>query len=103
MFCDNAKYYHNRSVQEYLKNSKIKMHFLPPYSPNLNPIERLWKFLNEHTLYNKYYEKFSDFKEAVLGFLRSLSDPPPEMKSALDQRINDNFHIFKGCAERGAA
>ena len=43
------------------------MHFLPSYSPNLNPIERLWKFMYERILYNKYYEKFSEFKEAVLA------------------------------------
>ncbi len=51
MFCDNAKYYRNKDVQVYLRGSKIEMHFLPPYSPNLNPIERLWKFVNEHVLY----------------------------------------------------
>ncbi|MBW2986905.1 IS630 family transposase, partial [Candidatus Woesearchaeota archaeon] len=79
VFCDNARYYRNKDVQKYIKNSKLEMHFLPPYSPNLNPIERLWKFVNEKVLYNKYYEKFSDFKEAVLGFLRSLFNPCPEL------------------------
>jgi transposase len=43
VFCDNAKYYRNKEVQKYLEQSKIKLHFLLPYSPNLNPIERLWK------------------------------------------------------------
>lgn len=41
LFCDNARYYRNKAVTEYLKTSKIQLHFLPPYSPNLNPIERL--------------------------------------------------------------
>lgn len=94
VFCDNAKYYRNKDVQAYVKSSKLEMHFLPPYSPNLNPIERLWKFLNEHVLYNVYYEKFADFKESVLGFLQSLFDPSVELKKALDQRITDRFHIF---------
>jgi len=67
MFCDNARYYRNKLVREYLVKSKIEMHFLPSYSPNLNPIERLWKFMYERILYNKYYEKFSEFKEAVLA------------------------------------
>ena len=62
VFCDNAKYYRNKLVQDYLGSSKIKMHFLPPYSPNLNPIERLWKFMNEKVLYNKYYGKFVGFE-----------------------------------------
>lgn len=36
IFCDNARYYRNKDVQEYIKSSKIEMHFLPPYSPNVN-------------------------------------------------------------------
>jgi transposase len=94
VFCDNARYYRNKEVAFYLQTSKIKMHFLPPYSPNLNPIERLWKFLYEHVLYNKYYEKFTDFREAVLGFLQNLFHASVEMKKALEQRITDNFHII---------
>jgi transposase len=45
LFCHNAGYYRNNAVTQYLKTSKIQLHFLPPYSPNLNPIERLWKWL----------------------------------------------------------
>jgi transposase len=94
VFCDNAKYYRNKDVQAYVSNSIIEMHFLPSYSPNLNPIERLWKFVNENILYNKYYEKFSDFKEAIFGFLQSLFSPSAEMKEALNLRITDRFHVF---------
>lgn len=94
VFCDNAKYYRNKLVKEYLATAKIEMHFLPPYSPNLNPIERLWKFMNEHVLYNKYYEKFDGFKEAVFGFLTSLYDPPIDLQAALARRVTDNFQIL---------
>lgn len=45
IFCDNAPYYRNCAVREYLKTSKIFLHFLLPYSPNLNPIERLRKWM----------------------------------------------------------
>ena len=41
VFCDNAPYDRNKTVRQYLATSKIDLHFLPPYSPNLNPIERL--------------------------------------------------------------
>ena len=99
VFCDNARYYRNRDVQDYIEKSKIVMHFLPPYSPNLNPIERLWKFMYEHVLYNKYYEKFSRFRDAVLGFLQGLFNPSSEMKASLERRITDNFHIIDSCAE----
>lgn len=94
IFCDNAKYYKNKEVSKYLETSNLEMHFLPPYSPNLNPIERLWKFMNEHVLYNRYYEKFADFKRAVLGFLEGLVDPPKELLDLLNKRITDNFNII---------
>jgi len=94
VFCDNAKYYKNKEVTAYLTTSKVKMHFLPPYSPNLNPIERLWKFMNEQVLYNKYYEKFHSFKSAVVGFLESLLDPPIDIAKALAKRVTDNFHAI---------
>jgi transposase len=94
IFCDNARYYKNKEVAKYLTASKIKMHFLPPYSPNLNPIERLWKLMNERVLYNRYYEKFNDFKNAIFGFLESLIDPLPEIRESIHRRITDNFHLM---------
>jgi transposase len=90
-FCDNARYYKNKDVTAYLANSKIKMHFLPPYSPNLNPIERLWKLMNEEVLYNRYYESFTSFRDAVLGFLRKLVDPPAILLKKITARITDRF------------
>jgi len=94
VFCDNARYYKNKEVLAHLTHSKIEMHFLPPYSPNLNLIERLWKLMNEKILYNKYYEKFSDFKEAVLGFLEGLAEPPLELAKQLTTRLRDSFQII---------
>ena len=93
IFCDNARYYRNKSVTKYLKDSKIQLHFLPPYSPNLNPIERLWKWMKERVLYNTYYPEFEDFKSAVLGFFAVLSTL--EAGSILGQdfrsRVRDKF------------
>lgn len=91
VFSDNARYYKNKAVTQYLTTSKIELHFLPPYSPNLNPIERLWKLLKERILYNKYYEKYKDFRNAVLGFLQQLSSATGEIAQTLERRITDNF------------
>ncbi|MDQ7016269.1 MAG: transposase [Gammaproteobacteria bacterium] len=60
--CDNARYYRSEKVTEYLKNSRIELNFLPPYSPNLNLIERYCKYFKKTSLYNRYYETFSEFK-----------------------------------------
>jgi transposase len=93
VFCDNASYYRNKAVKEYLKRSKIELHFLPPYSPNLNPIERLWKWMKERVVYNTYYEYFDEFKDAVFGFFSLLSGASEgsELKEALSSRVKDKF------------
>jgi DDE superfamily endonuclease len=75
-------------INEFLITSKIKIHYLPPYSPNLNPIERLWKVMREKKTYNKCYVKFIDFSESIRTF---FFEEIPEMKEQLGKRINDNF------------
>lgn len=93
VFCDNASYYRNKAVQQYLTTSKVTLHFLPPYSPNLNPIERLWKWMKEQVIYNTYYEHFEDFKGAVLGFFVVLSTVTEEsvLGRRLRHRVRDKF------------
>ncbi len=65
---DYAGYYKGEKIREFLKGSRIEILFLPPYSPNLNLIERLWKFFKKKVLHNKYYEKIEQFPEACLSF-----------------------------------
>ncbi len=87
---DNARYHKNAEVSQFAKELGIKLHYLPPYSPNLNPIERVWKLMHEHVRYNQYYEKFSEFAEATLGFFKSIG----RKKCILRNRITDNFQIL---------
>ena len=87
--CDNASYYRSKLVTEYLKNSRIEIKFLPPYSPNLNLIERLWRFMNTKIRNNQYYEKFVEFKTATLSFFENISTFKEELKSLLSKK----FHI----------
>ena len=89
--CDNARYYKSQLVSEYLEHSKIELKFLPPYSPNLNLIERLWRFMNKKIRNNKYYEKFTEFKNATFDFFENLSIYKEELKRLLTQK----FHIIK--------
>ena len=69
---DNARYYRNKILTEYLKTSKIEFMFLPPYSPNLNLVERVWKFTKKRCLNSKYYSDFSLFRNAISGFLENM-------------------------------
>lgn len=93
LFCDNVPYYRNQKVREYLKKSKIELKFLSAYSPNLNPIERVWKWMKERVVYNTYYECFSSFKQAILNFLGSISniDPTSELGMVFGRKIQDRF------------
>jgi transposase len=69
LICDNASPNRCKKVQGYVKNSKrIEIHYLPPYSPNLNPIERLWKVMREEVTYNKMNKEFKDFSNAMREF-----------------------------------
>ncbi|MFI0478987.1 MAG: IS630 family transposase [Candidatus Rhabdochlamydia sp.] len=88
--CDNASYYRSKLVSEYLKNSRIEIKFLPPYSPNLNLIERLWRFMNTKIRNNKYYEKFLEFKETIFAFFENI----PKYKEELKSLLIKNFHII---------
>jgi len=54
---DNARYHKNKEILLFVNETKITLHYLPPYSPNLNAIERLWKIFNEQVTYN--FQKLS--------------------------------------------
>lgn len=69
---DNARYHYSKSVKEFIKNSKIKLVFLPSYSPNLNLIERIWKFFKKKVLYNRYHENIDAFRCACINFFRDI-------------------------------
>lgn len=87
---DNARYYYSKSVQHYLRgHPRLIPKFLPPYSPNLNLIERLWRLFHQKTLYNHYYETFPDFKQSVLGFFDNLHKYKKEMRTLL----TDSFQL----------
>lgn len=87
---DNAKYNHARKVADYVATSRVVIHFLPPYAPNLNLIERLWKFFHKKVLYNHYYSTYAEFKIASLDFFKDMS----RFKDELDTLLTENFHII---------
>jgi transposase len=89
IICDNAGYYRSKAVQAYLQTSRIKLVFLPAYAPNLNLIERLWKFFKKQVLYNRYYETFGGFRAACEDFFNN----PQRYKSELRSLLAENFTI----------
>lgn len=89
---DGAGYHRSDLVKDAAFVLNIELHYLPPYSPNLNPIERLWKVMNEKSRNNVYFKSKRDFKIAIDEF---FSVTLPEIAGSLVFRINDNFQVFK--------
>lgn len=91
LILDNAKYNYSRKVRAYcMDHPRFILKYLPSYSPNLNLIERLWRLMHKCVTYNKYYETFTEFKEACLGFFRNIKYHEKELRSLLTH----NFEIL---------
>jgi len=89
---DLGPYNVSKVTQEAAKLRKIVIHYLPPYSPNLNSIERLWKVMNEHVRNNRFFKDAKEFRQAIMKFFKHTW---PEIASSMVDRINDNFQRLK--------
>lgn len=85
---DQAPYHRAEVVAREAEKLNIILKFLPTYSPNLNPIERLWKVMNEQVRNNRFFKSAKDFKRSIDNFFKKIL---PEIGCTLGQRINDNF------------
>ena len=96
---DNARYQRCIKVMDEAKALGIDLLFLPPYSPNLNLIERLWKFTKKKCLYNEFYETFSEFKEAIDDCLNKVKSTYKDQVKTL---LNPKFQLFTKSASMPA-
>lgn len=88
---DNASYHHSKEIKHWLfRRPRFKLIYLPPYSPNLNPIERLWKFYHQEVTNNHYFESFKEFKTKSLDFFKNLKPYQQQLSSLL----TDNFQLL---------
>ena len=87
---DNARYNRAKAVVATAKRLHIELLYLPTYSPNLNLIERFWKFLKKKVARNKYHATFTEFRKATQKILSNLADHVDELSSLM----TEEFHIF---------
>src|SRR4051794_2084788 len=81
---DNARYQHCFVVKTFANSLGIHLLFLPPYSPNLNIIERLWKFTKKKILYAQYYDAPNRFHQAITSFFENINQlHQPELETLL--------------------
>tara|TARA_B100000579_G_C22711708_1_gene794908 strand:+ start:81 stop:1109 length:1029 start_codon:yes stop_codon:yes gene_type:complete len=92
LILDGAGYHRSKEVKERAKELNIELHYLPPYSPNLNPIERLWKVMNELVRNNRYFATAKEFRRQINDFFKHTL---PLIGDTLNGRINDNFQMLK--------
>ena len=88
---DNARYQHCKLVMDLAKTLNIHLQFLPSYSPNLNLIERLWKFIKKDVLYARHYNEFQSFCAAIDGCLSKI---PTDHREKLRSLMTHNFQTF---------
>ena len=91
MVLDRAGYHRSEKVEQEAETQNIKLFFLPPYSPNLNPIERLWKVMNEQVRNNRFFKSAKDFRSEIDRFFEEIL---PDIGDSLSSRINDNFQVL---------
>ena len=91
---DNARYQKCKIVAELALQFNIELLFLPAYSPNLNLIERLWKFVKKTALYSKYYPDFGSFKRSISD---CLNQTHTTYKKELDSLLTLKFQVFNKC------
>ena len=93
IFLDNAKYQRCKAVTESAAMLNIELMFLPSYSPNLNLIERLWKWLKKDCLNCKYYGTFTEFKAAIDNSLNKIMTG--QAQKELESLLTLKFQLFK--------
>lgn len=89
---DNARYQRCALVQNLAKELGIELLFLPSYSPNLNLIERLWKFVKKEVLNSRHHQDFKKFQEAIDGCLAAL---PTKHREQLATLLTHNFQTWE--------
>ena len=92
LILDQGPYNTSDETREAAKENGIVLHYLPTYSPNLNPIERLWKVMNEYARNNRFFQTAKEFRKAVLEFFEITW---PRIAHDMVDRINDNFQVVK--------
>jgi transposase len=94
IYLDNARYQHAKVLKEWIaqtqqdKGVTFDLRHLPAYSPNLNLIERLWKFLRKEAL-QKWHPTFEDMQQAVAAVLDNL----PQYREQLQTLMTERFHL----------
>ena len=90
-YVDNARCHHSKQVAQYLDSPRIRLHFLPPCSPNLNPIERLWKLLKREVVKSRHTPSLAELRQRISDFFTHIGN----CKDQFGSLINTNFQLLE--------
>jgi len=94
LICDNARYYRNRWLKDWIEEQRVELIYLPAYSPNLNLIERLWRFMRKKVINCYYYDNLEKFRESIEEFMNNGKNWKAELRSLMTM----NFQTIGGCS-----
>jgi transposase len=97
LILDQGSYNVSAETKAAAEKHGIVLHYLPPYSPNLNPSERLWKVMNEYTRNNRFFESAKQFRQEIMNFFEVTW---PKISLSMRDRINDNFETLNPVPSR---
>jgi len=102
VFLDNARQHHAKALRPFLErpDCRVRLHFLPPYAPHLNPVERLWGVMHRHVRRNRFHADFRQFTEAIFRFLDGTL---PREWEAIAESVTDSFRVITHDGYRMAA
>lgn len=85
MILDNAKYHHAKAIQPWLEKNKhaVELFFLPSYSPNLNPIERVWKKTKKASIHNRYFGELEDLHREIFRRFNRFQGNPASLRGSV--------------------
>jgi len=90
LILDDAGYHRSVEVEKAVEKENIKLRYILQYSPNLNPIGRFWKVMNEHARNGKYFATTKEFRQSIDDFFKTL----PSIANTLDSWINGSFQTL---------
>lgn len=97
IICNNARYNRCAWLQQWAEKQRIEFVFFPPYSPNLNITERLWRLLKKEVINSMDYDTYSKFRNSIIHFLKNIKDYKEEVRSLLTLNFrtveNTSFHL----------
>ncbi|HDR8072576.1 TPA: transposase [Bacillus cereus] len=91
MVLDNARIHHAKLLKPFLRQNsqRLTLIFLPPYSPNLNLLERIWKWLKESVISNRFHASQEEIRASVVSFLEYIAHCPEKVlqRSGVEQLL----------------